>query len=310
MDVSHVQSAREWDSFVTKNKGSFLQSCAWGNFKKTTQRVWQLEARKSNSIAGVCQAFEETTPVGKYLYIPHGPHTTCTSSPLALIKKYQEIASEEKMFFVRVEPSQALEIGKKSFKRIQPQKTLLTDVTRKENEIVESFHAGTRKNIRLAERKGVFVEQSSDIEPFCKMLSSTTQRKGFDSHQQKYFSSLLRQPFTVLSYAKSKEGEVLAGNIIILFGETATCLYSANNHEKRNLKGSDFLRYKSLLMVKDKEMKIFDQWGIDDKKFPGVTRFKKGFGGEEYTYPDGVDIPLQNIRYAFYKHLSLLLKKT
>ena len=53
-------------------------------------------------------------------------------------------------------------------------------------------------------------------------------------------------------------------------------------------------------------MERFDSWGVDYKRFPGVSKFKEGFGGEKLVYPQGFDIPLKKIPYCGYKTVSKL----
>ena len=45
----------------------------------------------------------------------------------------------------------------------------------------------------------------------------------------------------------------------------------------------------------------YDWYGIDERKWPGVTRFKLGFGGELIEYPGAFDYPLQPRLYKLYK---------
>ena len=47
--------------------------------------------------------------------------------------------------------------------------------------------------------------------------------------------------------------------------------------------------------------KYYDFWGIDEKKWPGVTRFKKGYGGFEVNYGDTYDLTLNKFWYTLYK---------
>jgi len=41
-------------------------------------------------------------------------------------------------------------------------------------------------------------------------------------------------------------------------------------------------------------------YGIDEKKWPGVTRFKRGFGGEETAYSGTYDLPFNAVYYKAY----------
>jgi lipid II:glycine glycyltransferase (peptidoglycan interpeptide bridge formation enzyme) len=46
--------------------------------------------------------------------------------------------------------------------------------------------------------------------------------------------------------------------------------------------------------------KYYDLYGIDEVKWPGVTRFKKGFGGKEVSYPGTFDLVFERIWYNVY----------
>jgi len=48
-------------------------------------------------------------------------------------------------------------------------------------------------------------------------------------------------------------------------------------------------------------LKFYDFWGIDEEKWPGVTRFKKGFNGRETIYPGAYDLVFQPLWYKVYK---------
>ncbi len=49
--------------------------------------------------------------------------------------------------------------------------------------------------------------------------------------------------------------------------------------------------------------KEIDFWGIDEKKWPGLTAFKRGFNGQEIEYPQGRDIIFQKRWYLIYQFL-------
>jgi lipid II:glycine glycyltransferase (peptidoglycan interpeptide bridge formation enzyme) len=66
------------------------------------------------------------------------------------------------------------------------------------------------------------------------------------------------------------------------------------------------LHWELIKEAKEKGLKFYDWWGIaasDDPKDPwaGITRFKKGFGGEMVSYPGTFDYVLKPAGYEFYK---------
>ncbi|PIT93970.1 hypothetical protein COU00_01505 [Candidatus Falkowbacteria bacterium CG10_big_fil_rev_8_21_14_0_10_43_11] len=52
----------------------------------------------------------------------------------------------------------------------------------------------------------------------------------------------------------------------------------------------------------------YDFYGIDEKKWSGVTRFKRGFGGGEINYQGCYDIIFSKCWYKFY-NLARRLRK-
>lgn len=308
MQVDFIKSEKEWENFLVVNNGSFLQSNIWYKFKKKYQDGCQLEVREKEKITGLCQLFKEKTPFGSYFYIPHGPLTINKKIINILFEKITEKAKKENIIFIRTEPLYHIDVGIDSFSRVQPQKTLILDINREDNEILQSFTTTTRRNIVIAKKKGVYIKEEDDVNLFFKLLLKTKNRQKFNSYNKEYFSFLLKNTPSHLSCAYYKES-VIAANIVLYYNKTAYCLHSATDYNYRNLKGANLLRYNSIINARDSGLLKFDNWGIDEIRFPGVTNFKKGFGGNEFTYPRGKDIILKKTTYNLYKFSFLLRKK-
>ncbi len=308
MEIKEYKSKKEWDGFLIENGGTFLQSILWGDFKNRYQKVVRLEARENGKITGVCQLFNEKSYFGDYYYIPHGPFSKKEEVRERLFLAASDIGKKEKKIFVSAEPLQSLKIGKRSFFRIQPQKTLISNIEDEPEEIKEGFSKSTRYNIGYAERKGVITTKSGDVDSFFKLLKETKTRQKFNSYPKEYFQDLLEISNTELVLAVYN-GKVVAGIILIYFGETVSFLHSALDYNTRNLKAAALLRFDSIKLAKEKNCKFYDFWGIDEKKFPGVTEYKKSFGGSEVKYPEGRSIAINNLAYGGYKFLSAIKEK-
>lgn len=291
------KSKKEWDDFLINCNGSFLQSYSWGDFKKKYQKIWRIEAKKNNKIVGIAQVFEERFLFWKYLYIPYGPVSQKKNIRDVLIKKTKEVIGANFVFLL-VEPSKEVSFGEETSFRIQPQKTIVLNIKKKDNELLSGFNKSTRYNTKLAIKKGVVVEKESDLDSFFSLLESTKERQGFNTYNKDYFEKLLTENRGELHLAKYK-GSVIAGNIVLYFGKNAYCLHSANDYKNRDLKGANILRFESFKMARDTNCSFFDEWGIDEKRFPGVTDFKKGFGGDVVFYPNGKVFVIKKIQYLF-----------
>ncbi len=300
MEIGPIKSKKEWDNFLLEAGGTFLQSTRWGDFKKNYQKVKKIEARKDGKIEGVCQFFEESSLFGSYFYIPHGPVSQKRKVREDLCSEVVGIAKREKKMFVRTEPLQEIGIGRKPFSRIQPQKTLISNIEKSSSEILKQFKGGTRYNVRYAQKKGVTIKRGKDINAFFNLLEKTKARQGFNSYRKDYFRDLLKTNNCDLVLAVHK-GEVVSGIILLYFGSTVNFLHSASDYKKRKLNAPAFLRFESIKIAKEKGCKDYDFWGVDEKRFPGVSSYKKSFGGKELIYPEGRDFPIRKTKYLAYK---------
>lgn len=278
---------------------SFLQSKNWADFQKALgRRVWQIDE---------ILVIEHNLPLNKsYLYSPRCGGNFLSES---LLEKIKEIAKQENAIFFKIEPLRQAQ-GKPFRKstNIQPTKTLILDITKSEQELLEQMHYKTRYNIKLAEKKGILVKKDkSKFEEFWKLIKQTTKRDKFRPHPKEYYRKMLGIPGVELFAAIYKD-KVIAANIVVFYpplliksGGQAIYLHGASAYEHRNLMAPHLLQWEQILEAKKRGCAEYDFWGIDEKKWPGVTRFKKGFGGREIFYPGAYDLVFQPIWYWIYK---------
>ena len=65
--------------------------------------------------------------------------------------------------------------------------------------------------------------------------------------------------------------------------------------------GPYFLHWEAIKLFKREGYKYYDFWGIDQIKWPGLTRFKVGFGGVVKKYPGAYVKILKPVWYSLYK---------
>ena len=102
------------------------------------------------------------------------------------------------------------------------------------------------------------------------------------------------------------DSEYVAANIMCFFGDTANYLHGASSNKHRDVMAPHLLQWKAVCDAKKDGFKYYDFWGIapnDDPKhgWAGVTRFKKGFGGEQVNYPGTFDMVVSKKWYLIYK---------
>jgi len=275
---------------------SFLQSKKWADFQKSLNRKnWRIQDVNIIKI---------DLPLNKnYLYSPRCGDDFLSISFLDEVKK---LARQENSIFLKIELGIAVdekklqELGFTESKQIQPNKTLILDISKSEKELLNEMHQKTRYNIRLAEKKGIVIEKSKkSFEDFWELVQKTTKRDNFKPHPKRYYRKIMHVPGIELFIAKY-DNKVVAANIILFYKGTAFYLHGASDYKYRNLMAPHLLQWHQVLEAKKQGCNKYDFWGIDSKKWPGVTRFKKGFNGKEITYFGAYDLVFNSFWYKIY----------
>lgn len=322
-------SKKLWNNFLILNNKSFLQSFEWGEFQKSfDKKIWRIAIFQQGTIIASAQIIKEFFPLkGKNsFYIPFGP---CFNKGIEeevkkecfnlILKKISELAKKENIIFLRIEPLSILPVLPENFnskippKRIQPQKTLILDLSKKQEEIFRNFTYRVRYNIKLAERKGVKIGfQNKYIPEFYELMKKTTKRDKFRSFDEKHYKKLFDFSSDALKvrlcFAKYK-GKMIAANILILFAQKVISLHGASDWEYRSLKAVNLLQWEAIKNAREQGYKIYDFWGVDAKKWPGLTAFKKSFGGQKLEHPQGKDVVFNQFWYWIYITCRKLLRK-
>jgi len=315
IETVNQKKKEEWNRFIVENSGGFLQSYQWGEFQKAFGRkIWRVEIEDNLKALIV----KHNLPLRRnYLYCPHGPVlkgeiNDNRQTVKLFLEKIREIAKKEGSIFFKSEPLfEAKILGNnfiKSSKEIQPSQTIILDITKPEDDLLKQMSQKVRYNIRLAQRKGVTVEGSpSDsklaLDIFWNLLEKTAEKDNFNVHPKEYYfkmlDSLSGKGLVKLLLAKYQEKTIVAG-IFSFFGNTAVYLHGASNYDSRQLMAPHLLQWQAILEAKKIGLKYYDLGGVSEEKWPGVTRFKKGFGGEEIIRPGAFDLIFREWWYRAY----------
>jgi lipid II:glycine glycyltransferase (peptidoglycan interpeptide bridge formation enzyme) len=313
------------DNFVSKQKHSqFLQSYEWGEFQGNVLR-YGLEV--NDEIIFALSLFEKKLPIGKrYFYSPRIGIKFLNEEQLEfLFQELRSLLKKEKAVFWRFEPRSQLKIKNdkvnceireggldqkliiKKTIDVQASQTSILDISRSEEEILKNMHQKTRYNIRLASRKGVNVRLGAkkDFDKFWEIMNETKDRDGFRLHAREYYRKMLEIDFIELIIAEFN-GKIIAGNIVSYFGDMASYLHGSSSNKERNVMAPFAIQWFSILRAKEKACQYYDFNGIDEVKWPGVTRFKRGFSGADVIYPGTYDLLINKQGYIIYK----LMRKT
>lgn len=308
MEINIINNDQKdsWDNFVIENNGSFLQSFEWGEIQeKSGKKVFYVKSDDAMALV-----IKNKLPLKSYLYIPYGPCFKADSNLDDLFSKIKKIAKQEKSIFLRIEPYSSFDISifrhiDISLVRIQPQKTLVLDIKGDEESILQSFPKATRYSIRQAEKHNLIAEFKDEYTPeFYQLMNKTSNRSKFTPHSEKYYKGFfdaVSTEFKVkMCLAKHKE-KIISASMLVLFNKTATYLHAASDKSLNNMQAPTFLMWQQIKLAKAQGCETFDFWGIDEKKWPGVTHFKKSFGGKKVKYPQAANLVFQKGWYLCYQ---------
>lgn len=316
------QSHQELGLFLSRNNSSFQQTNSWADFKKKTGSNIYMYGLKNYGelvIAGVF--IESKLPFNKtYLYSPKGPVLKDPESQKLLSLYFENIKNvNPNAIFIRIEPEIELPSINLPIEKtidIQPSKTILLDLKNSEDDLLKVMHHKTRYNIRLSRKKGVTIEKGKalDFDAFWSLLEDTSARDGFRLHDKEYYKTMVdylkeRSNPQIKIYFAKYNNQPIATGLFAFSGDTVTYVHGASSSEHRNLMAPFLLQWTLIVGAKARGYKYYDFFGIDEVKWPGVTRFKRGFSGKEVSHPGTFDVVTNKSWYSVYKLIRGLKRK-
>ena len=251
----------------------------------------------------------------KYFFCPRGPivikseKVKIESIIEFLFNEIQKIAQNENIIFLRFEPTFQFQTSDFKFPifqtlDVEPSKTLILDLRKSEEELLKEMHQKTRYNIKLAEKKEIKLIEAdiNYFEDFWQLISQTSERDNFRLHGRDYYCEMIKINNKILKlfFVKYKNKLITTG-IFSFFGDTVIFLHGASANFDRNIMAPFFLHWQCIKLAKSLGYNFYDFNGIDETRWPGVTRFKKGFGKNIIYYSGTFDLVIDHNWYNVYK---------
>lgn len=331
-----IKNIAEYNLLSVEESVPFTQAWFFGKWQEIMERkVRRFEIIKDSETIGFFQVIKYPSVFSKsFLYIPHGP-VLIKKPDMEFLKIFSEkliqISKEENAIFVRFD-FHGFNYGSKEnlgryFKRtpayayhssyFQPKFEWILNLANTEEEILNYMHPKSRYNINLATRKGVKIEIINEdfkkyFDDFYKLLNETARRDNFNLHHKIYYQNIFtncaenRNAF--LAIAKYN-GNILAINIILLFGSAAYFILGGSSGEHKNFMFSYLAQWEAMKEAKKRGFKIYNFGAVDREGFEGISRFKKGFGGELLKHSDSYDLVLKPFWYYLYNLRKWLLNQ-
>ncbi|KKP77665.1 MAG: hypothetical protein A2271_01795 [Candidatus Moranbacteria bacterium RIFOXYA12_FULL_35_19] len=224
---------------------------------------------------------------------------------------------------------------------MQPKETLIMDISKSEEEILAGMKSKTRYNIKLAEKKGISLRitnlyectnnKKNDVEEFLRLTKIMSERQGIVTHDENYYRKMLEIipkdiiKLYVAEYenpastreddrSSTRGGKIIAANIILFYGDTATYLHGASDDKYKNLMAPYLLQWRQIQDAKKAGCEKYDFGGISTNyesstnvritnKWKGITRFKLGFSPstKPVEFPGSYDIVISPVKYWVYR---------
>lgn len=304
-----------YDKLVTH----VIQSWEWGEFrKKMGIDLVRLGEFDGNKLTSAYQLTFHPVPFFKNItigYFPKGPMPTKT-----MVNALIDLGAKKKTAFIKIEPLQQASGQARdkllSLGLVESKKSLFTkynffiDLTKTEDQLLSAMHPKTRYNIKLAQKKGAKVYDSTsdrDFQIYLKLYFETTKRQKYFGHSPDYHQKVWE------TLKPAKMARVLIGEyqkkplvawMLLNFGDTLYYPYGGSSTEHKDVMASNLVAWEAIRLGKRLNFKTFDMWGAlppdADKTNPwyGFHRFKEGYGGDHVEYIGTWDLVLRPRLYT------------
>ena len=321
-----VLTHQEWTDFLAGQPDAhILQTTAWGDLKESFG--WRA-VRLAQETCGAQVLFRKL-PVGFTLaYIPKGP----VGDPKywgVLWDEMDGLCRQNRATHLIIEPDLWIKTGNQmvnflpegfqpGIQTIQPPSTIVISLEGEETDILGRMKQKTRYNIHLAQKHGVQIFPSQDIELFHQLALETGSRDGFGVHSLDYFRRALElfQPNGACELLIAEYGsEPVAALMVFSHGSRAWYFYGASSGRHRERMPTYLLQWEAICWARARGCREYDLWGVPDAEEAeleagftqrsdglwGVYRFKRGFGGSLRRSIGPWDRIYQPALYAIYR---------
>lgn len=329
--IASAEEVQQWDELVQQNpdRGHIYQSLEWGTYKaeyswRPVHLIWE---HKSERVA-VQVIVKEAKGFGTLWYIPKGPGMFARyMSKKPDVQRFQKFAEDltayvrdhdKRAYLIMIDPELLALDEKGSFDPrsagwiksshdLQFKATIIVDIDKDDEALLASFKQKTRYNIRLAAKKGVTIEQrdATDemVDTMYDLMRATQGRAGFFLRPKQAFKSYwqsLAKADMGQFFVAVHEGEVLAAEYAMIFGDKAYYKEGGSSGAKRNLMAPYLLQYEVMRWARDQGAKEYDLIAVPprDKLNPehsmwGLYQFKSGFNEEITEFIGGWEYALK-----------------
>lgn len=160
-----------------------------------------------------------------------------------------------------------------------------------------------RNCLNSSERQGVSVQVFQDVESldrFRQLYETFAERKGLEvNHDAAFFLKVqegLEGDDRLTVQLATREGELVAGHVSSMAGDTCVYLLGATAPAGLTSKAAYLLQWNTIRLAHERGLTWYDLGGIDPELNPGVHHFKKGMSGVDVVAPGPFEATPRGIR--------------
>lgn len=300
-----LKDKRKYNSLVSH----VIQSWEWGEFRKSLGLpLLRYGIFKNGKMIKAFQLTLHKIPLtGQYVgYLPKGPQPD-----KELAQALEKVGKENNCAFIKLEPDilvgqhQPFSIHPKFLPSPKPlfsKHNFILDLTLIEEELLKKMHPKTRYNIRLAQKKGVIVQERVDekaLDIYLKLYFETTKRQGYHGHNKEYHKKVwktLKDANMARILIAFYQKQPLTSWLLLNFKDKIYYAYGGSSTEYKEVMANNLVAWEAIRLGKKMGFKKFDMWGAlgpdtspNDPWF-GFHRFKQGYGGQLVEYIGTFDL--------------------
>jgi len=310
-----------WDERQQPRGGHMLQGRPWAQFQLALGRRLVWAEGDGWSWLGIITKGRGVN----YLYAPYGPTARSAATLGEAFASLKAAAAELGLDFVRCEPVGVPKVavakaGLMPVRGVQPEDSLVLDLTQDEDALRKAVTSGHRNAINGAERRGLeiaLVQDPQNIATMLQLFHLTAGKRGFRTHADNYYQVMLEtlMPLGAATLGTAThDGQIVATAIFLDYQGTRAYAHAGADAAARKLQAAVPLVWAAVMAAKEAGLKRFDLWGIsppeagDSHPWAGFTRFKRAFGGDEVAYTGTWELPVKTIKYRLYRTAKRLVR--
>ena len=324
-----------WDQFVTSHpEANFLQSWDFYEFhaSRGNQITRRIAVNENGQIIAAYAGVVEAAKRGRHLAIAGGPILDWSNQKLvdAVFNDIKQEGKRLKCVFVRLRPQ--LELSDKSLKLMQShdfkkapmylsvEYAGILDLEKTEEEILAGASQGFRRKLRKAEKNDISLETTQDpkiIKDYYDLELKHAERQGYVPFSKSFLEKQFKAFFDhdeAIMYIARKDGEILAMNFMIFYGNEASYHYGVSSALGTKYSAAPLLHMEAMREARKRGIKRYNLWGIvgldeTTHRFYGVSEFKRSFGCSELKYTPAHDFVINPVKYKLTKLVETARKR-